>query len=111
MTKRKRPRYGNPARQAQVNANPLTSIRPVLPSDLNAALGSSDGFNRIVRTNCDECGAPVEWITGAEAEKRGIDLAGGMEFLGVTDIPGNDVWLCTSCDSDGIMGPAESDSF
>lgn len=64
------------------------------------------GFNQMARSNCDECGAPVEWLTGAEAEARGVDLSGGMEFLGVDEIPGKDVWACTRCDNFGIMGPA-----
>jgi hypothetical protein len=111
MTKRKRPRYGNPARQSQANAKDVPDIRLISPDELRASLGAPNGLNRLARSSCDECGAPVEWVTGVEAEERGVDLAGGMEFLGVTDIPGKDVWLCTNCDNFGIMGPAESDFF
>jgi hypothetical protein len=50
----------------------------------------------------------VECLTGTEAQERGLDLDGGLEFFGLSDLPGKDVWRCTNCDNFGIMGPAES---
>ena len=64
-------------------------------------------FNQMARKSCSECGAPVEWVTGAEAESRGHDLTGGLEFLGLDSVPGKDIWVCTKCDNFGIMGPTE----
>jgi hypothetical protein len=89
----------------------MVRMRSVSLGDDGATFGAPDDFNRLARPTCDECGSSVEWMTGAEAEARGVDLAGGMEFLGVTDIPGEDVWLCTKCDNYGIMGSPESDIF
>lgn len=68
-------------------------------------------FNQMARQSCDNCGSQVEWLTGPEAEKRGIALGGAMQFLGVDAVPGRDVWACTNCDNYGVMGPAEGEWF
>lgn len=71
------------------------------------APGGLAGFNQMARTSCSECGAGIEWLTGAEATQRGIDLDGALEFMGVSEVTGRDVWVCTRCDNFGVMGPPE----
>lgn len=114
MTKRKRPRYGTPSRQAEEDARrgysrPVSQVRYLSPDQL-ASFDGDAGFNQLARPHCDECGSPVEWLTGEQATARGIDLAGALEFLGVDAIPGPGVWACTSCDKFGVMGPSEAGS-
>ncbi len=66
-------------------------------------------FAHIARTQCDNCGSPVEWITPAEAQSRGIDLAPALTFLGVDST--NEIWACTHCDNYGAMGPTQFTDF
>lgn len=105
MAKRKRPKYGNPARQAD-SAQELTRVQFLTPDEAGQVLDAPSGINQLARRSCDECGSPVEWLTGTEAQERGLDLAGGLEFLGLSDLPGKDVWSCTNCDNFGDHGPS-----
>ena len=61
-------------------------------------------MNRLMRPSCNQCGAPVDWLTSNEATAQGIDLAQAMEFFELTSIPNRDVWICTRCGEHGIMG-------
>ena len=111
MTKRKRPRYGNPSRQAEENlrrgsSRPGADFRFLHPDEVSSLAGGA-GFNQLARPNCSECGAPVEWLTGDQAAAKGIDLAEALQFLGVDGISEPDVWRCTSCGEYGVMGPTE----
>jgi len=36
-----------------------------------------------------------------------VDLAQAAVSLGLADINGLDVWVCTRCDNTGVMGPTE----
>lgn len=112
MVKKKRPRYGNPARQAEENGRrdradkALTSVRFLTPEDLDELSGDlAGGFNRLARPSCSDCGGPVEWLTGHEAATKGIDLSEAMEWLGVSEVPGREVWRCTQCGHFGVMAP------
>ena len=78
MTKRKRPRYGNPSRQAEEDARrgysrPVSQVRYLSPDQL-ASFDGDAGFNQLARPHCDECGSPVEWLTGEQATARGMGL-------------------------------------
>ena len=63
-----------------------------------------DPMNRLFRPACTQCDAPVDWLTGAKATARGVDLAQSMEFFEIAAIPNRDVWVCTRCGEHGIMG-------
>lgn len=112
MAKRKRPRYGNPARQADVDATSAGRDREMLQATpagpYDGGLTNSEEFNRAARRACGECGAPVTWMNAAAARGRGVDLTEALRLLGVDDIAGDDVWVCTSCSNFGVMGPSET---
>jgi len=42
-------------------------------------------------------------------QKGGLDLAQAAVSLGLADINGLDVWVCTRCDNTGVMGPTEGE--
>lgn len=104
MSNRRRPR--NASRNGHT-LGPSATVRSIRPEDVSAF----GGFNQLARSSCDNCGAAVEWITGDEAAGRGIDLTDALEFLDVSQVVEKDVWVCTSCDNYGVMGPAEAGSI
>jgi hypothetical protein len=42
-------------------------------------------------------------------QKGGLGLAQAAVSLGLADIKGLDVWVCTRCDNTGVMGPIEGE--
>jgi len=42
-------------------------------------------------------------------QKGGLALAQAAVSLGLADINGLDVWVCTRCDNTGVMGPTEGE--
>ena len=60
---------------------------------------------QVMRTHCSECGAPVEWLTAAEARNRSIDIGPALQFLGISEPA--EVWTCPRCNNFGVMGPSE----
>lgn len=60
---------------------------------------------QVMRTHCNECGAPVEWLTAEEANARSLDLGPALQLLGVSEPA--EVWACPQCANFGVMGPSE----
>lgn len=80
-----------------------------MPPFASAGLSPEDdaALSRTIRSKCDQCGAPVKWVGPDEATEQGMDLNEAKAFLGVDDVAGLDVWVCTRCDNGGVMGKAE----
>lgn len=85
---------------AERNAKRSRASRPSTSQFQSFATGS--GFNRLARSSCSECGAPIEWVDEAEARRRDFDVDQARQFVGASTL---EVWFCTSpaCGEAGAM--------
>lgn len=65
-------------------------------------------FSQMAHSTCDQCGSPLK-ASALRRQKGGLALLQAAVSLGLADINGLDVWVCTRCDNTGVMGPTEGE--
>ena len=66
-------------------------------------------FSQMAHSTRDQCGSPLKERRPWGGRRGGLDLAQAAVSLGLADINGLDVWVCTRCDNTGVMGPTEGE--